>query len=103
MSTRKSGPPDAMMGDRIRMFRVNRGMSQTMLAGRIGVTFQQVRKCERGANRVGVSRLVRIAAELFESLRAESPRLNSPIALRAAVARLHAFDRGERRRLPFRR
>lgn len=86
MSTRKSGPPDAMMGDRIRMFRVNRGMSQTMLAGRIGVTFQQVRKCERGANRVGVSRLVRIAAvlgvsigELSESLRAESPRLNSPV------------------------
>jgi transcriptional regulator with XRE-family HTH domain len=77
----------------------------------------RVQKYERGANRAGVSRLVRIAAvlrvligELFESLRDESPRLNSPIqmrtepgALRAAVARLHAFDRGERRRLPFRR
>ena len=51
MSTRKSGPLDAMVGDRIRMFRVNRGMSLAMLAGRIGVTFQQVQKYERGANR----------------------------------------------------
>src|SRR5690349_12571093 len=86
MSTRKSGPLDAMVGDRIRMFRVNRGMSQTMLAGRIGVTFQQVQKYERGASRVGVSRLVRIASvldvsigELFESPRTESPRSNSPL------------------------
>ena len=86
MSTRKSGPLDAMVGDRIRMFRVNRGMSQTMLAARIGVTFEQMQKYERGANRVGVSRLVRIASvlgvsigELFESPRTDSPRLNSPI------------------------
>lgn len=42
MATRKSGPLDAMVGARIRMFRVNRGISQAMLAERIGVTFQQV-------------------------------------------------------------
>ena len=37
MATRKSGPLDAMVGTRISMLRVNRGMSQAMLAERIGV------------------------------------------------------------------
>ena len=57
MATRKFGPLDAMVGARIRMLRVDRGISQTILAERIGVTFQQVRKYERGANRIGASRL----------------------------------------------
>ena len=76
MANRKSGPLDAMVGARIRMFRVNRGMSQSVLAERIGVTFQQVQKYEKGANRVGASRLSQIASvlgisvgELFESSR----------------------------------
>ena len=49
-------------------------MSQTDLATRIGVAFQQVQKYEKGANRIGASRLSRIAAvlgvpigELFEA------------------------------------
>ncbi|PYI58960.1 MAG: transcriptional regulator [Verrucomicrobia bacterium] len=85
MATRKFGPLDAMVGARIRMLRVDRGISQTVLAERIGVTFQQVRKYERGANRVGANRLSQIASvldvsvgELFESSGAESPSLNSP-------------------------
>jgi transcriptional regulator with XRE-family HTH domain len=87
MGTRKSGPLDAMVGVRIRMFRLDRGMSQTILAERIGVTFQQVQKYERGADRVGASRLSQIASvlgvsvgELFKSSGAESA--GSP-ALRA--------------------
>jgi hypothetical protein len=44
MATTKSGPLDAMVGARIKMFRLDRGMSQTMLAGRIGATFQQVQQ-----------------------------------------------------------
>ena len=82
MATRKSGPLDAMVGARISMLRVNRGMSQTMLAERIGVTFQQVQKYERGANRVGASRLSQIASvlgvsvgELFEIFRGRIFRL----------------------------
>jgi len=47
MANRKSGPLDAMVGARIRMFRVNRGMSQTVLAEKIGVTFQQVQNTRR--------------------------------------------------------
>jgi transcriptional regulator with XRE-family HTH domain len=37
-------------------------MSQTELARRIGVTFQQVQKYENGANRVGSGRLFKIAS-----------------------------------------
>ena len=72
------------------MLRVNRGMSQAMLAERIGVTLQQIQKYERGANRVGAGRLSQIASvldvsvgELFESSRAGSPGLNSPVHLLA--------------------
>lgn len=98
MATRKSGPLDVMVGARIRMFRVNRGMSQAMLAERIGVTFQQVQKYERGANRVGASRLSQIASvlsvsvgELFESSQAESPGLNSPVHLLAEPGALRVL------------
>ena len=39
-------------------------LSQTELADRIGVTFQQVQKYEKGANRIGASRLQRISEAL---------------------------------------
>jgi transcriptional regulator with XRE-family HTH domain len=63
-----------MVGARIRVFRIHRKISQTDLADQIGVTFQQVQKYEKGTNRIGASRLSRIATvlgisvgELFES------------------------------------
>ena len=84
MATTKSGPLDALVGAKVRMLRVNRGISQTVLAERIGVTFQQVQKYEQGANRVGASRLAQIASvldvsvgEFFESSRTGPPGLNS--------------------------
>jgi transcriptional regulator with XRE-family HTH domain len=100
-----------MVGARIRMFRVDRGMSQTILAERIGATFQQVQKYERGADRVGASRLSQIASvlgvsvgELFESSGAESPGLNSPVHLLSApgalrVLKAHARTSSPRVRL----
>jgi len=48
---------DAHVGQRIRGRRTELGMSQTQVADALGVTFQQVQKYERGANRVGASRL----------------------------------------------
>ena len=82
MATRKSGPLDAMVGARISMLRINRGMSQAMLAERIGVTFQQMQKYERGANRVGANRLSQVASvlgvsvsELFEIFPSQISRL----------------------------
>ena len=90
MPVRKSGPLDAMLGAKLRTLRVSRGISQAVLAEKIGVSFQQVQKYERGANRVGANRLARIAAvldvsvtEFFESARTKSPGLKSPIHLLA--------------------
>ena len=39
-------------------------LSQTELADRIGVTFQQVQKYEKGVNRIGAGRLQRISEAL---------------------------------------
>src|SRR5690349_6910560 len=50
-------PIDVHVGNRIRLRRTLLGMSQERLAEQIGLTFQQVQKYERGANRVSSSRL----------------------------------------------
>ena len=50
-------PIDVHVGQRIRQRRTLLGMSQEKLGEAIGLTFQQVQKYERGANRVGSSRL----------------------------------------------
>lgn len=53
----KPNPIDIHVGSRIRLRRTLLGMSQQKLGEAIGLTFQQVQKYERGANRVGCSRL----------------------------------------------
>ena len=50
-------PIDVHVGNRIRLRRTLLGISQTTLAEGLGLTFQQVQKYERGANRVSSSRL----------------------------------------------
>jgi transcriptional regulator with XRE-family HTH domain len=50
-------PTDIHVGARVRLRRTLLGMSQEKLGEAIGLTFQQVQKYERGANRVGASRL----------------------------------------------
>jgi transcriptional regulator with XRE-family HTH domain len=55
---------DVEVGQRIRIQRLAAGLSQSELAERIGVTFQQVQKYEKGANRVGAGRLTKIARVL---------------------------------------
>jgi transcriptional regulator with XRE-family HTH domain len=52
---------DAQIGERIREARHAQGMSQTLLADQVGITFQQVQKYEKGANRVSAARLFDIA------------------------------------------
>jgi len=64
MAKKSPDPVDVEVGRRIRVQRMARGMSQTELGKRIGVTFQQVQKYEKGANRVGAGRLTRIATVL---------------------------------------
>src|SRR5712692_3921224 len=50
-------PIDVQVGSRVRLRRNMLGLSQEKLGEAIGLTFQQVQKYERGANRIGASRL----------------------------------------------
>ena len=52
---------DVRLGERVRARRLEIAMSQETLADLLGVTFQQVQKYEKGANRIGASRLQHIA------------------------------------------
>lgn len=92
-------PVDRYVGSRIRMRRNMLGMSQEGLALRIGLTFQQVQKYEKGTNRVGASRLQQIAdmldttpAWFFEG--APGSR-NRGVSEDAASAELAAFMAGD--------
>ncbi len=64
INARRVEPHDVEVGRRIRVRRLERQMSQTELAARLGVTFQQVQKYEKGLNRVGAGRLMRVAEAL---------------------------------------
>jgi transcriptional regulator with XRE-family HTH domain len=61
---RVPNPIDRHVGLRIRMRRKELGMSQERLAECIGLTFQQVQKYERAANRVSASKLWEVARAL---------------------------------------
>ena len=63
----KPNPTDVHVGARVRLRRTLLGMSQEKLGDAIGLTFQQVQKYERGANRVGASRLFDLAKALAKS------------------------------------
>ena len=54
-------PTDKHVGSRVRMRRMMLGMSQEKLGDALGLTFQQVQKYEKGANRIGASRLQQIS------------------------------------------
>ena len=64
MTRQGPDPIDVAVGARVRIRRRWLGFSQTQLANALGITFQQVQKYERGANRVSASMLVKIAAKL---------------------------------------
>lgn len=60
----KPNPVDVHVGYRLRQRRVLVGLSQEKLARMVGITFQQVQKYERGANRIVASRLFELARVL---------------------------------------
>lgn len=85
MSQKKPEIVDIRVGARIRATRQLYRMSQTALAERLGITFQQVQKYEKGSNRVGASRLQAIAdvlgvpvADFFATPCAEPGESQSP-------------------------
>jgi transcriptional regulator with XRE-family HTH domain len=63
-ATGSPDPIDIAVGARIRLRRRWLGLSQTVLATSVGVTFQQLQKYEKGQNRVSASMLVKLAASL---------------------------------------
>jgi len=56
-----SDPIDLHVGWRLKMRRVVMGLSQEKLAERLGITFQQIQKYERGQNRISAGRLFRLS------------------------------------------
>lgn len=103
-SVRAADAIDAVVGHNIRIQRMARRMSQKELAERIGVSFQQLQKYEQGFNRVGASRLFRLAdvlsvpiKELFRGAPGgrEHPEGPSPLRFLAqpkAFRLVRAFD-----------
>jgi transcriptional regulator with XRE-family HTH domain len=61
MAKKAPNPTDRHVGARVRMRRMMLAMSQEKLGDALGLTFQQVQKYEKGANRIGASRLQQIA------------------------------------------
>ena len=90
--TGKPNPVDIHVGGRVRLRRTLLGMSQEKLGEAIGLTFQQVQKYERGANRIGSSRLYDLSRVLdvpvsffFEEMPA-GVAANSPAQRRSGMA-----------------
>lgn len=68
MEKKVPNPIDVHVGSRVRLRRMLVGMSQEKLGDMLGLTFQQVQKYEKGANRVGASRLYQISRILGVSV-----------------------------------
>jgi transcriptional regulator with XRE-family HTH domain len=89
-----ANPVDRHVGARLRQQRANAGLSQQKLGKAMGITFQQVQKYEKGANRIGASRLQSAARVLgvpvnyfFDGLPAEAMGFaEADVALHAAFA-----------------
>ena len=60
-SSRKSKQVDIHVGKRLKQRRMILGLSQTELANRLGISFQQIQKYEKAADRLSVSRLADIS------------------------------------------
>jgi transcriptional regulator with XRE-family HTH domain len=105
VAKRTPRPVDVLVGQNIRICRLQQGLSQTDLGERIGLTFQQIQKYEKGTNRVGASRVTQIAdalgvplSNLFDG-RPTSARADHDLLPGALLAEPHslrlaqAFDR----------
>ena len=56
-----SNPVDVYVGTRLKIRRLELGLSQNKIGEMTGITFQQVQKYEKGSNRIGSSRLYEFA------------------------------------------
>ncbi len=63
-ATRSAGEIDQILGERVRLARIENHVSQGELGDKLGVSFQQVQKYEKGANHISGPRLLQIAKAL---------------------------------------
>ncbi|MCB1462090.1 MAG: helix-turn-helix transcriptional regulator [Nitratireductor sp.] len=82
---RQANQIDVQVGANVRRHRLLERMTQGALGAELGLTFQQVQKYEKGANRISASKLVAIArvlrctlADLFEGVALESVAPDAP-------------------------
>jgi transcriptional regulator with XRE-family HTH domain len=76
---RQPSPIDVHVGRLVRVQRMARGLTQTELGNRIGVTFQQVQKYESGTNRISLDRLVQVGRALDVDVRYLLPGQALPV------------------------
>src|ERR1700722_635613 len=102
-------PTDKHVGGRLRMRRLMLDLSQSEVANALGLTFQQLQKYEKGANRISASRLLQLCKILdvpvsffFEGVPqeqalpifgAQQPSLNEFFTTSDGVALALAFGR----------
>jgi len=68
MYSRQPRPVDKIIGRNVRFYRLARRLSQKDLAERLGMSYQQVQKYEKGASRIGSGSLLEISGILGVSL-----------------------------------
>ena len=101
------GHIDAEVGANLRQYRIRAGLSQEALGAKIGVTFQQVQKYEKGTNAIAMARLPAICealnisrndlyGSLFKSGKAREPAPQlSSFAIKLALT-IDGLSRGKR-------
>ena len=99
-SVRRTRDADTAIGQRVRARRMLIDMSQEKLGARLGLTFQQIQKYEKGLNRIGAGRLWEIARILgvrveyfYEGLQQDDvPIDGTPLFSSAALSTARLID-----------
>ena len=85
-------PIDTHVGSRVRLRRMMLGMSQEKLGERLGITFQQIQKYEKGTNRIGASRLQNISSVLSVPVSFFFENAPGPVAAPGTAESQSTFD-----------
>jgi transcriptional regulator with XRE-family HTH domain len=97
-NTRTTTAVDTHVGQKMRARRIFLQMSQSDVANALGITFQQIQKYEKGANRVGASRLQQISQVLgvspfyfFEGAPTVGKKMPAPVEGELAESAIVSF------------
>lgn len=87
LAQNQPNPVDVHVGSRMRLRRTVLGYTQQFMARKLGLTFQQVQKYEKGLNRIGASRLwdiskvLRVSMDFFYEDMDKTTQRQSPMML----------------------